>query len=215
VTRITRVCVALLLGWSVACHHSARSGSPPPDAVLPALSVFAGQRIIVTPTASVRAPDSLGWVRQLAGARETARRLDTSIVSALESRGLTARWILPPDLVRSYERNRTYAADPYLLVVDQLRSMRFKTGDRYGEPLSSQLRTMIALHEDTRYVLLPVELRFEGQGTSGRAVLRLALLDPRAAEAKWVGDVQGDGAASAALAMQSVATRLASLFVAP
>ena len=213
--RITRVRATLLLAWSAACHHTAKSGGPPPDAVLPALSVFAGQRLIVTPTASVRAPDSLGWVRQLAGARETARRLDTSIVSALESRGLTARWLLPPDLVRSYERNRMYAADPYALVVDQLRPRRFKTGDRFGEPLSSQLRTMIALHEDTRYVLLPVELRFEGQGASGRAIVRLALLDPRSAEAKWIGDVTGDAAASAALAMQSVATHLANLFVAP
>src|SRR5207247_1362658 len=86
-------------------------------------------------------------------------------------------------------------------------------GRHHGEGQSSAcIERSAAL---PRYVWLPVELRFEGQGTSGRAVLRLALLDPRAAEAKWVGDVQGDGAASAALAMQSVATRLASLFVAP
>lgn len=161
----------------------------------------------------MRAADSLGWVRQLSGARETARRLDTAIVAALESRGLASRWILPPDVVRSYERNRVYAADPYSLVVDQIRTTRFKMGDRYGEPLSSQLRTMIALHEDTRYVLLPVELRFEGQGRSGRAILRLALLDPRSVEAKWIGDVKGDAAASAALAMQSLATHLADLFI--
>jgi hypothetical protein len=171
--------------------------------------------MIVTPTATVRAADSLGWVRQLAGAREAARRLDTSIVAALDARGLASRWILTPELVRAYERNRTYAADPHALIVDQVRAARFKTGDRYGEPLSSQLRTMIALHEDTRFVLLPVELRFERQGTAGRAVLRLALLDPRSAEAKWIGDVKGDTAGTAELAMASLATRFADLFVAP
>jgi hypothetical protein len=214
VQRSTRICAALLLLWSGACR-SAKSGGPPPDAALPLLSVFAGQRMIVTPTATVRAADSLGWVRQLAGAREAARRLDTSIVAALDARGLASRWILPPELVRAYERNRTYAADPHALIVDQVRSARFKTGDRYGEPLSSQLRTMIALHEDTRFVLLPVELRFERQGAAGRAVLRLALLDPRSAEAKWIGEVKGDAAGTAALAMASLATRFADLFVAP
>jgi hypothetical protein len=206
----------LLLVGSAACHRSAKTASPPPDAVLPALSVFASQRLIVTPTASVRAADSLGWVRQLAGARETGRRLDTSIVAALDARGLATRWILPPELVRAYQRNRMYAADPYSLIVDQVRAARFKTGDRYGEPLSSQLRTMIALHEDTRFVLLPVELRFERQGaTTGRAALRLALLDPRSAEAKWIGEVKGDAAGTAALAVASVAAHLANLFVAP
>jgi hypothetical protein len=171
--------------------------------------------MIVTPTATVRTADSLGWVRQLAGAREAARRLDTSIVAALDARGLASRWILPPELVRAYERNRSYAADPYSLIVDQVRAVKFKTGDRYGEPLSSQLRTMIALHEDSRFVLLPVELRFERQGAVGRAVLRIALLDPRSVEAKWIGDVKGEAVANPALAMASVAARLADLFAAP
>jgi hypothetical protein len=213
VQRITRVCAVLLA--SVAACHGAKTGTPPPDAVLPPLSVFAAQRMIVTPTATVRTADSLGWVRQLAGAREAARRLDTSIVAALDARGLASRWILPPELVRAYERNRSYAADPYSLIVDQVRAVKFKTGDRYGEPLSSQLRTMIALHEDSRFVLLPVELRFERQGAVGRAVLRIALLDPRSVEAKWIGDVKGEAVANPALAMASVAARLADLFAAP
>jgi hypothetical protein len=77
---------------------------------------------------------------------------------------------------------------------------------------------MIALHEDTRFVLVPVQLHFdggEGSGKVGKAVLRVALLDPRFAEAKWVGDVKGDAVATAALALSSVASRLADLFVAP
>jgi len=101
------------------------------------------------------------------------------------------------------------------LTVEQIRTPAFKTGQRYGEPLSSQLRTMIALHEDTRFVLLPVDLRFERAAPGARAVVKLALLDPRFAEARWVGDVSGAPAGTARAAVASVATRIADLFVAP
>jgi hypothetical protein len=84
---------------------------------------------------------------------------------------------------------------------------------------------MIALHEDARFVLIPVDLHFEpetsgagragGSGAVGRAVLRVAVLDPRFAEAKWVGEVKGDAAPTAAQALSSVASRVADLFVAP
>jgi hypothetical protein len=98
-----------------------------------------------------------------------------------------------------------------------VRSPRFVTGERYGEPLSSQIRTMIALHDDARYVLLPIELRFErdGGGTAGRGILRTALVDARTTEARWVGDVKGDTSSVPAAALARVAARLADLFVAP
>jgi hypothetical protein len=78
---------------------------------------------------------------------------------------------------------------------------------------------MIALHEDTRFVLIPVDLHFEPAGGAGsivgRAVLRVAVLDPRFAEAKWVGELKGGAAATAPQALSSVAARFADLFVAP
>jgi hypothetical protein len=78
---------------------------------------------------------------------------------------------------------------------------------------------MIALHEDARFVLIPVEVSFEpdhGAGAGGgKALLRVAVLDPRFAEAKWVGDVKGDAASTPTLALSSAATRLVDLFVAP
>jgi hypothetical protein len=195
-----------------SCHHAAQT---PPEAAERPLGVYAAQRVVVAPTAHVRVADSLGWVQQLSGAKGVARRLDSNIVAVLGVRGLGARWIFPAELTRAYERNRTYATDPYQLVVEQVRGPKFKTGERYGEPLSSQLRTMIALHEDARFVLLPADLRFERDGTAGRAVLRVALLDPRFAEARWVGDVRGDAAGSVAQALSTLATRVADLFVAP
>ena len=170
---------------------------------------------MVVPTAHVRGTDSLGWLPQLSGPRGAARRLDSSIVVALNARGLAPKWILPTQLVRTFERNRTYATDPYQLSVEQVRAPNFKAGDKYGEPLSSQLRTMIALEEDVRYVLLPVDLRFERSGEGGRAIARFVLLDPRFAEARWVGELTGAPAQTPALALDGVADRLADLFVAP
>lgn len=214
VPRTAAVCVTMLLSVA-SCHRPAET---PQGEVPRPLAGFAAQRVAVTPTAHVRAADSLGWVQQLSGARSVARQLDTNIVAVLDARGLARRWVMPAELAKAYERNRSYATDPYQLVVEQLRSPRMKPGERYGEPLSSQLRTMIALQEDTRFVLLPVDLRFERAADAagqGRAVLRVALLDPRFAEARWIGDVTGNAAATPALALSSVAAHLADLFVAP
>jgi len=168
----------------------------------------------VTPTGFVRS-DSLGWVQAMGGTRIVARQLDSAIFLALDARGLAQRWIMPAGLEHTYERNRSYAADPYVLAVEPLRAPSFMTAGRYGEPLSTQLRTMIALEADARFVLLPVELRFEKVGTGARGVLRVALLDPRAADARFVGDVKGDAATTAAAALASVGQRLADLFSAP
>lgn len=196
-----------------SCNRGPKLETPAPGER--PLAAYLAQRIAVTPTGMVRAADSLGWVQQLGGPRSVARKLDTNIVTVLTDRGLSGRWVLPADLARSYERNRTYAADPYRLALEEVRGASFVAASRYGEPLSSQLRTMIALLEDTRFVLLPIELRFDRDGTAGRGVLRVAVVDPRLAEAKWVGEVKGDTSSNPARALASVAVRLTDLFLAP
>lgn len=210
----SRAGLVLLVAVASSCGGGTKrdTGAPAPQRV--SLAGYAAQRIALTPAAQVRA-DSLGWVQQLAGPVAVAAQLDTVVAAVLSERGLAQRWMMPVALIRSYERNRTYAADPRQLAVQPLRSPKFATGEKYGEPLSSQLRTLVALHADVRFVLLPVELRFERVGAVGRAVLRTALLDARAAEARWVGDVRGDTSSVPARALASVAARLADLFVAP
>jgi hypothetical protein len=191
-----------------ACN---RGGSATPAPAAQPLAAYAVQRLIVTPSGFVRA-DTTAWGRQLP---VTTRTLDSAIADALTARGLAQNWILPPALVTAYERNRTYASDPYRLALQPLRAAQFVTAERYGEPLSSQLRTMIALHEDARFVLVPVELRFDAAGSAARGVLKVALLDPRFAHAGWVGTVSGELAATPALALASVASRVADLFLTP
>jgi hypothetical protein len=213
VQRYIRLSAALLVVALVSCRRGAQSGSPPMDQR--PFSAFATQTIIVTPTAHVRAGDALGWVERLGGPRRVARHLDSSLKVTLDNRGLASKWVLPAALQRSFERNRSYATDPYQLGIEPLRVSAFETGSKYGEPLSSQLRTMIALEAEARFVLLPVELRFEKQDTKMRGVLRLAFLDPRVAEAKWVGEVKGVYADDPARALASIAELIADLFVAP
>lgn len=178
-----------------------------------ALVVYATQRIAVTPTSIARA-DTLGWMQRLGGPIAATRMLDSAISTALYERAVSRQWFMPPDLMRAYERNRSYATNPYELTTTMLRPAAFQTASRYGEPLSSQLRTMIALHESVRMVLIPVELRFEKEGKAGRAILRAVLLDARAADARWVGEVRGDTSSVPRRALDNVASRFADLFVA-
>jgi len=201
------------VGLTASCGGRARP-APGGEPARP-LAAYAAQRLLLTPLASLRT-DTLGFAQQIGGPGATARLLDSTIVGVLTARGLARGWVLPADLARSYERNRTYAADPYRLAVEPLRSPRFVTAERFGEPLSTQLRTMIALHEDARFVLMPIELRFEPEDRfAARAVLKAALLDPRFAQAVWVGDVKGDPARTGAQAVTSAASRLIDLFIAP
>lgn len=209
-----RAALCLLAAATIAaCNRGPRISTPVPGER--PLAAYATERVVLVPVAGARF-DSLGWVTQLGGATSAGRRLDTAIVAKLSERGVGSRWVLPAELWRAYERNRSYAADPYQLAVNALRSPTFVAASRYGEPLSSQLRTTIALHDDTRVVLVPVDVRFErASGGAGRAILRAALLDARLTEARWVGDVVGDTSSTPTRALESVAARLADLFLAP
>jgi len=85
---------------------------------------------------------------------------------------------------------------------------------RLPEPLASQVRTLVALHDDTRLVLVPVELKLEpvpGQtGAGGRGVLRVVLLDARLSNVRWIGDITSDAAPVFGAAITaSVAAKLA------
>ena len=187
----------LLVG--TACGRPSAPPSTTPVADARPLASLAAQRVVVTPTYALVVASEIGWESRIGRARDVLRTMDADIAAALEDRGLRRGWVLPSDLSQSYTRNPTYAPDPYALAEESLRSPTFTVGTRLSEPLASQLRTMIALHENARLVLVPVELRLERAGTgttAARAALRLALLDPRFSEARWVGEVRGDTAST-------------------
>ena len=122
---------------------------------------------------------------------------------ALLLAGCSQPWIVAP---------ATYAADPYTLAEEPLRSPALNIEQRLPEPLASQLRTLVALHEDARLILAPVEVRFEPMGTGGRAVLRLVLVDPRLSRPTWIGEVVSDSASAfGPVISASLASKLANL----
>jgi hypothetical protein len=209
-----RVAAVVVAAVTVACARPAvKTGSPPPTTQ--PLASYLSMRLVVTPTTRVRV-DTMGMVQRLGGARAAARQLDSSISQMLSDRAIGRDWYLPPALVRAYELNRSYAADPYNLATDLLRSPQFVALSTYSEPLATQLRTMIALAPESRYVLLPVELRFEPIAAGGvTAVLRGVIVDARAAEARWVGELRGDPATDPSRAIANVASRLGDHFIAP
>ena len=187
--------------------------APPPD-VRP-LATFAAQRVAVTPAQRLRLADSAAWGAQVASPRAYLGVLDSAFSAALAARGLRGAWALPEDVVRAARRNVAYAADPHALAVNALIPRRTPAPEDITEPLASQLRTLVAL-ADARYALVPVELRFEKGAGAGRAVVHLALLDARAAQVTWSGDVASDTASTLSPALAaSAATRVADLIAAP
>ncbi|MEO8337836.1 MAG: hypothetical protein ABI664_22875 [bacterium] len=202
-----------------ACHGSKPAGeaSSVEQPVRP-LAQLASQRVIVTPTYFLVGGDALGWAAQLPKGRESLRGFDDEIATVLAERGLKSQWLYPTDLVRAMRANPTYAVDPYTLGANILRGKDVVSGTRLADPLATQLRTMIALQEGARAVLVPVELRFEKASTAGQGVaaLKVALLDGRLGDVRWIGTVRSDPAPEYSRAvLTSLAAHFADLFTAP
>jgi hypothetical protein len=197
---------------SAACHHATPDpGAPNP--VVQRLAAIAGQPLMIAPVQSLRSlvggsngPD---WI---AAGRSS---LDSALTDTLKTRVGNGEWVYAAALVASFRQNPTYATDPRSLSVQPLRGAKLKVGDRLPEPLASQLRTMIALHEG-RLVLLPIEVRIESSSAGhSRPVLQLLLVDPRASVIRWFGDVPGvESATVGADFAAPLASRVADLFVA-
>jgi hypothetical protein len=221
VTLATSLTLALCAaGAGAACGpKEPRQQTPRPTgtAARP-LAGIAAQRVVVAPALAVREGDPAGWAARIPRLREFLRVLDDEIAAALADRGLGQAWIFPDQLWRGHSRNPSLGVDPYRLATQPLRGARLAVGDRIPEPLASQLRTLVAVH-DGRLVLLPVEVFFDHDAVAGngRTALRLALVDARLAEIRWSGQVRAKqpGIEPARPQLTDVATRLADLVTAP
>jgi hypothetical protein len=230
--KVAALAIALAGAGGCASRPAAPAGADGARPAAAPLAALAGERIVLVPTQRLRDAGSLGWTAEVGAPREYLAQLDDAILSALGERGVAQGWVTPKDVARSARRNPTFATDPYALGVAPLlpTSRAPRGGELLPEPLASQLRAIVALG-DARYVLVPVELRFErvparasSAGVTapgsppadvGRAVLHLALVDARASEVRWAGDVTGEGATRVSPAVAAgVAARVADL-VAP
>ncbi|MDE3152571.1 MAG: hypothetical protein KGL93_10035 [Gemmatimonadota bacterium] len=207
----------------VACASPATHAQQPPAAPAPAagpvvrpLANLASQRIVVTPVFALDHGDPMGWAAAISRPHAVLRQLDSAIVAEFDARGLNGTWYFAPTLEKSYQLNSTYAANPYMLAETALRG-EIRVGKTYGEPLATQLRTMIALQDGARFVILPVDVRFETAGEGqGVAVLKLVLVDARTTEFQWVHEVKSDPAAAfGPPVLASLARHFADLVVSP
>lgn len=200
-----------LVAWALLGLVGCKSSAPkPPEPSEHALAGLAAQHVAVLPTYSVKLSGTSGPLDMKPV--EFERTLDADIPAAFDDKGIKKGWLFPPDLRTSYRRNSSYAADPDNFALEPLRSPMLAVETRLPEPLASQVRTLVALHDDTRLVLVPVELKLEpvaGQ-PGGRGVLRVVLLDARLSNVRWIGDITSDPAPVFGAAITaSVAAKLA------
>ena len=187
--RGTRGLAVLALAVSSACHHAAPApGAPNPDAQR--LGGIVGQPLLIAPVQSMKIAPELAWTG-LPRTADILAALDQSLTDTLRARLANPQWVYAAALIESAKNNPTYATDPRGLSIQALKSPKLEVAQRLPEPLASQLRLMLALH-DGRLILIPVELRFE-RTPAGAAhpVLHLVLVDPRLSDIRWVGDVAG------------------------
>jgi len=219
-------CLAVVVSALAAPLLACRAPTPPSTTATPAepvrsLAALKAVPIVVTPAHTVRGGDVMGWSSRLVS-REFLRGLDAEIAYVLRERGMDSVWRLPERLMADYRRNPTLGVNPQQLSADQLRNPALKVAQRVMEPLATQLRALAALH-DGRLVLVPVEVRFEPEGTApagqpapGRAVLRLVLVDARSTEVRWIGEVKSDVATSPSKAVEAtLGLRVGDLVTAP
>jgi hypothetical protein len=205
--------LTIAVAFTAAC--AGHAPQPAPQVPESALSGLAAQRIAVLPTYIATVAADLHWTN-IGRPLEIQRNLDADILSALDDRGLRKTWVFPEELAAAYRKNPTYATDPFQLAEEPLRARSLTVDTRLPEPLASQVRTLVALQTDVRYVLAPVEIRLEpvpgARSGTGRGVLRLVLLDARGSNVRWFGEISSDDVTSFGPAISAtIAQRLANV----
>lgn len=202
---------------SPASQTQQAAAPPAPTEARRPLANLAAMRIVVTPVFKLDEGDPLGWAAAIPRHQIMLRQLDSAIVREFDARGLGSTWYFAPALEKSYELNSEYAANPHMLAEQPLLGT-LEIGKTYGDPLATQLRTMIAMQDGARRVILPVDVRFEkaADGASGVAVMKLVLVDARTTEFLWVHEVRSDPApAFGPAVLTSLANHFADLVIAP
>jgi len=182
----------------------------------PVFGEYASRTVVVFPLQRYAVGDS-GWMPAAGSAgRPRAAQLDSALTQALRDRGLDGTWSLPPNTSRVAQREVMHRTDPRGLSTAGLVPSRRRNDLDLREPLSSQLRAIIALVPDSRLVLLPLETRVLLTASGQRqATLRIAFLDGRMATVLSFPDVTGPSAADERAALKAVAEKFADLVIVP
>jgi len=196
----TLLLVALLPATALA-----QSAPPPAAPAGPVLAQFAAMRVAILPVQFWRA-DTTGWSTSVVWGTYRLQ-VDSAFADAMRERGMGTRWAYGPDVARTARRNPTLNSDPFALGAGRWRSVPPEIGEDLIPLVADNLRLVTALG-DTRYALIPVELRIVGEA----AILRLVLADTRTRQVVWVGEVS---AAVSRELLPALGARVADLIVEP
>jgi hypothetical protein len=178
------------------------------------LERMAGQQVLVLPVQYLSVQNSLGWQDAVPDASAYLAKLDTVIASTFTARGLGQAWTFGPEVARAARLNSIIMPNARALSAEWLRG-RLLPDQTVRDPLASQVRSLVGL-KGSRYAILPVEIRFEGQAGTGVATMRLVLIDSRLAQVRWVGEIRSDPARTFTPALATnIASRFADLVAEP
>jgi hypothetical protein len=188
----------------------------PPRPGPPVFGDFATRKVVVFPLQKYAVGDS-GWMAASSTTgRPRAAQLDSALTAVLRDRGLESVWSLAPNTSRVAQREVMNRTDPRALSTAGLTPSRRPNDVDLREPLSSQLRAIVAMVPESRMVLLPMEARVVTTPAGMKqATLRFAFLDGRMATVLSLPDVTGAPAADEKGALAAVATRFADLVIVP
>lgn len=180
------------------------------------LAEFASRPLALVPVQALGGGDSLGFAAQIGNVGAFLASIDDEIVFALAQRRTARQWQMPLVLARRMKNNGPYGVDVYDMGAGPLRDPKLKTDMPLGDPLASNLRSLVALSGEARYVIIPIEVTFAGPRSAGRALLKVALVDARSARLVWLGIVSSDPVAAVSPAIPaSLGSRFADLVAAP
>ena len=189
--------VRTLLDCSAACRCCSPAAAAPASPTQPAPPP------VDRPLACARRParrrdaglsDSRGRRARLGGAdpalaRATPRARRRDRRRARRSAGSRRSGCIPRTSRARRERNPTYAVDPYALAVEPLRDAGTRAGAKLGDPLATQLRTIIALQDCARRAAARRAAVRAGQVRPGNCrPPRSRCVDARLGDVRWIGE---------------------------
>jgi len=178
------IAVVILTGCGPAPASTPSADAPPPRS---ALTSMLGRPLLVMPTQYLAVADPAGQYDVSMGNRELLPIVDEEIEDAFRKRGVRSSWIFAKAITESALRQGGLIQDPRDLASESLR--RIDVSDTpLREPLGTQIRDITAL-QDSRYVLIPVEVDVDQRPGHSPGILRLILVDSRTARVTWVDHV--------------------------
>jgi len=202
----------LCAGALIGCSGGGVPGGIPRPQSAP-LAYMAGRQVVVLPVQrNFSFPDS-SWQQPPSVTSQFLAALDDSIAAALGGRGLRT-WTFAQEISAAARRNRGMLPDPHALAAAGLRRLVRASDDPLGEPLASQVRSLVSMR-DARYAILPATLVFETAAGGMRGTVLVYLIDARTARIQWSGAVAGGVSRSLSPSMAGdLAQRIADLVAA-